>query len=121
MLHADRRGGRHPIQDRAIKWPRDGFVVTHGPDPAVLADGGIGQHTRQVGTAVHLVRSDGHRRQCGGRGMQVDVVIVQAGDDGMATRVEYCLARERGEAFGYIDDSLLGTDVDTVPSSSRAR
>ena len=39
-------------------------------------------------------------------------MIVQAGDDGVPARVEHRLARDGGETFRHVDDSLLGTDVD---------
>jgi hypothetical protein len=112
VLHAYRHGGRHVVQRFAVQRSGDGFVVSHRPDPAVLADRGLGQHAGEVVSTVHLPRPDRYRRQgrCGG--MQVDVVIVQAGDDGVLPGVEHRLPCGRREVLGYVDDALFGTDVD---------
>src|SRR4051795_12415611 len=44
--------------------------------------------------------------------MQMDVVIVQAGNDGAVSRIEDRLACRRGELLGDLDDGLFGPDVD---------
>jgi hypothetical protein len=42
----------------------------------------------------------------------VDVVIVQAGDDGAVVGVEHGLSLGGGEVPGHVDDPVLGADVD---------
>jgi hypothetical protein len=67
-------------------------VIPDRSEPAVAAEIGCRKHTRQIGPGVHVARTDPDRRQCRGGRAEVDVVVVQAGDDGSARGVVDVLA-----------------------------
>ena len=112
VLHANRNGGRQVVEHVAVERTCDGFVVSDGPDPAVFADGHAGQHSAERFAVGDLPWSDAHRRQCRCSGMQVDVVVVQAGDDGAVRGVEHQLTRGGDQSLANLEDAVLRSNVD---------
>ena len=121
VLHANRDGGRQVVEHVAVERTCDGFVVPDGPDPAVFADGHAGQHPAERFTVGDLPWSDAHRGQCRCSGMQVDVVVVQAGDDGAVRGVEHQLARGGASRSPTSRMRCSVRTSTTVPSNRVAR
>jgi hypothetical protein len=110
MLHADRNRRRHLVEHIAVQRTRDRLVVADRPDPAVTANTGVGQRAGQVVAAPHLRGPDSGRGQCGGGRAQVDMMVVQTGNNRLARRVEHKLAPVRSQVAD-LDDPLLDADV----------
>ena len=115
VLNAQRRCRVHGIQGVqrvAIQWPGDRIVVTHRADPAVVAGFRVGQRGRQSGVIGYLRRSNPNRVLSGRGGMQVHVVVVQAGQHGPARRVQHVFTGSGGQRCGYLVDVLAHPKVD---------
>ena len=107
-------GGRHLVEHRAIqRCPRrlrGNPTARIQPSSPTAASAAARARSSRPCTSRGPTRTDVSGR---GRGVQVDVVVVQAGDDG-AARARRTPPRPHAASSrcGHLDDSLLGTDVD---------
>ena len=119
VLDAYRNRRGKLVEQRAVQWPRDRLVVANGPDPSVGADVGFGQYPGQVRGAVHVAGTDPDRRQRRGRRPQMDVMVVQTGDDGSARGIVDLFARTGIQPLVEGGDAVGDPDVDDVPVQQR--
>ncbi len=110
VLHADRNRRRHLVEQVTVQRSRDRLVVADGPDPTVTADSGVGKDTGKVVATPHLRRADAGRGQRGCGRAQVDMMVVNARNDGSARGVEDVLALVRRQSAD-LHDPLAGADV----------
>ena len=91
VLHAQGPVGHHAVEQLAGELARHRFVITDCAYPALRVAGNRGGRERPPhGLGVGRVTgSAGHRVSCGGQREQVQVMVVQAGNDSAAARVDH--------------------------------
>ena len=87
-------------------------MVAHSADPTVVAGFGVRQRGGQSGAIAYLRRPDSDRVLRGRGGMQVHVVVVQAGQHGSARRVQHVFTGPGGQRVGYLVDVRAHPEVD---------
>lgn len=115
MLDADGPVWHDPVEVVAIEIVGDGLVVADAPQPAT-GSGRVArcpQRRGEVGRMLDIGRTDGDGMARRGERHEVDVVVVEAGDEGAAGGVENVVAGGAGQGGGHGGDLLAGdADVD---------
>ena len=110
MLDANRTRRFDAVERLAVEQAGDGFVVAHAADPSRARR--VAQCVAQLGAGVDLRRPAAQRTRCRGERQQVDVVIVQAGQQSAALGVDFPLvgaALKTAPDFG--DETVAATHV----------
>jgi hypothetical protein len=110
VLHADRAVRQHAVERQAIERPRDGLVIPHAPQPPACGQRRVGraQPVPQFGRGPHRRRADRDAAVRGGEGPQVDVMVMQAGQQGVARGVDVRLAGRRAQARRALGHASAG-------------
>src|SRR5205807_5594926 len=119
VLDADRPVANQRVEERTVELARNRLVVA---DPAHPTFGGGApgrgpQHTRQVAGVVDRGRAAPDRPVGGSQGQEVDVMVVEAREQGRAPPVEHLVAAATGQTGADGHDAVTGDpDVEPWPS-----
>ena len=112
MLDTQRNRGGYRVQGVAIQRAGYRIVVAHSADPAVGTGFGVRQRGDQSGAVAYLRRPDSDRVLRGRSGMQVHVVVMQAGQYGPACRVQHVFTAPGRQRVSDLVDVLAHPKVD---------
>ncbi len=119
MLDAKRRVAREGVEARAVEGARDGFEVARAAQPAI-ARSGIAQRARERIGVLDLGWPALDRAERGGERKEMEMVIVEARQQGAAGGLVTGLAGPRREVAADLADATgLAAQVEVLPRDLR--
>jgi len=110
MLQPDRAIRHQPVQRVAVKGPGDRLVVPGAAQPRARREGRAGRREPgcQPGRGPHVRRAGRDAVPRGGEREQVDMVVVQPGQQRAARRVELVFAGDPPQSLAEVGDEAAG-------------
>jgi hypothetical protein len=106
MLYADRAVRYQPVQRVPVEDPGDGLVVRGAAQPRAGRPGSVGRGEpgREFGRGPHVRRAGPDAVPRGGERQQVDMVVVQPGQQRAARRVVFVFAGDPAQSLAEVGD-----------------